>query len=371
MKDIGLYIHIPFCKQKCIYCAFLSFCDKQKYVLDYFKKLREELLCHKNRLKGKRLSTIYIGGGTPSVVDANLIRDLLEFIKKNFVIKTDAEISIESNPDSITKEKALIWRDCGINRVSVGLQSVDDDMLKLLNRPHTFSQYLMAIQVLKDAGFENINSDILIGLFGQSKDELKETIQTLSRLNLTHISAYGLMVEENTPLNKLVIEKKIVLPAEDEAVKLYNTAYAELKKYGYNRYEISNFCKKNFECKHNLNYWNRGEFLGVGLGSYSFLNGEHFENTTSLEDYLNLPYKRKNIEKETQKTKVEETIMLALRLEKGLDLKKFNRDFNIDFEQKYQSQIKKLLESNLIKIENGFLKIVDFEISNYIISQFF
>ena len=370
-KNISLYIHIPFCKSKCLYCAFCSFCDKQEYVLSYIQKVKQELLLYKQELSNRTIKTIYIGGGTPSIIDAAYIKDLLNIVYDNFNVEKNAEISIEANPDSITEEKAIIWKESKINRVSVGLQSNKNEILKFLKRPHTFEDYLDAIKTLKLTGFTNINTDILLGLLGQTEEDIKDLIKILSNLNLTHISAYGLMVEENTKLFDLVKSKKIILPSEDVSVNLYNIANQELKKYGYNKYEISNFAKPNFECIHNLNYWQRGEFLGVGLAAYSFLNGEHFENTTDFFEYLHGDFKRLNVEKETQKTAIEEFIMLSLRLEEGLDLLKFKKIFHIDFLEKYKNQIEKLLTNNLIKIQNNHLRILNFEISNMIISEFF
>ena len=372
MRDkIGLYVHVPYCKQKCIYCAFCSFCDKNETIEKYFEKLKEELMFHKKELENKSIKSIFIGGGTPSFVDANLISDLLSFVKHEFKTQKNAEISIEGNPDSISLEKAKIWKKCGINRVSVGLQSTNNKTLKLLNRPHTFEDYLKAINCLKQAGFKNINSDILLGIPNQTVTEIKSTIKTLHSLGLTHISAYGLMIEDKTPLKKMVDEGKIKEIGEEDAVALYNTVCKELKKYGYNRYEISNFSLEGFECKHNLNYWNRGEFLGVGIAAYSFLNGTHFQNTINLDEYLNTKYKKHNIEKESIKTAQEEFIMLALRLERGLDLNKFKKKFGVDFLKKYEKQTQKLLQNGLIKIENNHIKITNFEVSNMIISEFF
>lgn len=371
MKNLGLYIHIPFCKRKCIYCAFVSFCNQNDKINSYFEKLKEELLFHKKEIEKKVISSIYIGGGTPSYVSAELIFDLMGFIKQHFKFRKDIEITIEANPDSVTLKKAKIWKNCGINRVSVGLQSINDKTLKLLNRPHNLKSHENAIKILNEVGFTNINSDILIGLMGQTKDEIKQTIKYLKNLNLTHISAYGLMVEEDTKLFDMINKNQIELINEEQSVKLYNFVCNELKKNGYFRYEISNFCKFGFECKHNQNYWNRGEFLGIGLSAYSFLNGIHYENTKILEEYLNKPYKQQNIEKETLKTKKEEIIMLSLRQEKGLDIQKFNKMFHLDFLKIYEKQIKKLLENNFIEIKNNHLKIVNFEVSNYIISEFF
>lgn len=371
LEKISLYVHIPYCKQKCIYCAFSSFCGRDETIQKYFEKLKEELLFHKKELDKKTISSIFIGGGTPSYVDANLIADILYFIKCEFKVQKNAEISLECNPDSVSLEKAKIWKKCGINRVSVGLQSINNKTLKLLNRPHTFEDYLKAIDIIKKAGFTNINSDILLGVPNQTEKEIINTIKVLSDLKLTHISAYGLMIEEGTPLQKKINSGEIKETNEEKAVEFYNLAVSELKKYGYNRYEISNFCQKGFACKHNLNYWNRGEFLGVGVSAYSFLNGTHFENISNLDVYLTQKYKKQNVEKETTKTSKEEFIMLSLRLESGLNIEKYNKLFNENFLEKFKAQLEKLKNYKLVKIERGRLKITNFEVSNMIISEFF
>lgn len=337
----------------------------------YIEKVKQELLKHKPKLKNKVISSIYIGGGTPSLIDAKDIESLLKFIYENCSLQKNIEITLEANPDSVTFDKLQIWKNAGINRISIGLQSLDDEMLKLLGRVHTFGQYEKAMKLVKEAGFTNISTDILLGLPNESKQSIKQTISEISKMGLTHISAYGLQVENGTKLFDDVQSGKIKLPTEEQAVEIYNTAVATLAKLGYKRYEISNFCKSGYKSKHNQNYWNRGEYLGLGTGAYSFIDGEHYENTTSLEDYLNKPYRRKNIEKENLKTKIEETIMLALRTEVGLDLQKFKKDFSIDFEKEFETQIAKFKSKKLIKIVKNHLKITNFEISNQIIADFF
>ena len=416
------------------------------------------------------IKTIYIGGGTPSILPVNAIPELLIFIKQNFTLDDNCEITVEANPDSFTLTKAIAWRSEGVNRISFGLQSDDDKVLKEIGRVHNFAQFLTAVDNAKKAGFTNINADILLGLPNQTVENAVQTVNNIAKLGLTHISAYGLIVEEGTPFAEQVKSGEVALPSEEQAVAIYNAVVEELKKLGFARYEISNFAKidnggkgdfeklsntsietgtksnidehsldgknitnnicrfeksrdifcvsneasekcktfqylknktyndknlknnatsKNFEmkqyqkqlkskqdytkfqCLHNLNYWARGEFLGVGLSAYSFMNGEHWENTRNLNEYLNQPYIRQNIEPETKETAMKETIMLALRCENGLDIVKFNQTFDADFERIYEKQIKKLLENNLIKIENQHLKILDFEVSNSIISDFF
>lgn len=371
MKEISFYVHIPFCVSKCKYCAFLSFTNKEKFFEIYVKRLKEEILSYKERLADYEVKTIFVGGGTPSILPPELLEEIIALIKNNFKISKDCEITSEANPESFNFEKAKIWKRCGVNRISFGLQSDDDLTLKQLGRPHTFNDFLDAISFAKKANFKNINADILLGTSGQTEEKIKSLIEKLSKLDLTHVSAYGLMLEEGTPLFLEVKQKKVILPTEEQQVSLYNTAVKTLKQFGFNRYEISNFSKPNFESKHNKNYWNRGEFLGFGVGAYSFFKGEHFNNTQDLKSYLKDDLKRENIEKESLETAKKETIMLSLRTEKGLDIEKFNNKFNEDFLKTFRRQIEKLKNSNLIKIEKGFLSICDFEVSNYIISEFF
>lgn len=371
MKPISLYIHIPFCKQKCKYCAFVSFVGKEAYYEGYINKVIEELDFHKKIIGNKEIATIYIGGGTPSVLDKHQLPKLLDHIKQNFTLKLGAEITVEANPESFTFDKAVLWKNAGVNRLSFGLQSIDDEVLKKLGRVHTYNDYLIAIENAKKAGFTNINTDILLGLQGQMVQFVLDEITKISNLGVVHISAYGLQIEDNTKL-KQEVESGNYVPADEElSVLIYNSAVKKLKELGFNRYEISNFAKQGFESKHNLNYWARGEFIGVGVGAFGFIDGMHYQNTSDLHNYLKVCYKLENIEKETQKTAMEEKIMLALRTERGLDINEFNRLFGFNFLEKFSKQIEKLKANNLISQEGDFIKINNFEVSNQIISEFF
>mgnify|MGYP002521048995 CR=1 FL=1 len=370
MKPISLYFHIPFCKQKCKYCAFVSFTSKEKFFKSYISSIKKELDFYKKLLKNYEVRTIYFGGGTPSLLEADMIPKLLEFVKNNFSIYKNTEITVEANPESFNLKKARMWKKAGVNRLSIGLQSDDDLVLKKLGRIHNYKKFLNAFNIAKKVGFSNINVDIIFGLENQTEKNVKELISKLADLGVTHISAYGLQLEENTRLKQEVESGQVVLPSEERCVKIYNTACKELKKLGFIRYEISNFAKKGYESKHNLNYWARGEYLGIGVGAYSFSNGEHWENTSSLDEYLS-GYQRKNVEVETTKTAMEEMIMLALRTEKGLDINLFNSTFGNDFEILFKKQIEKLKAKKLIKIVKNHIKITNFEVSNQIIAEFF
>ncbi len=370
-NSISIYIHIPFCKSKCIYCDFVSFPNCEKFFDTYLEKVKQEIDYHASKLKNRNVKTIFIGGGTPSLLGGEDIFNLVTFVLQKFSVSKQAEITIEVNPESFTKEKALWWKKAGINRLSFGLQSDDDIVLKKLGRIHNFSQFQNAVKEAKSLGFSNISADVLLGLPNQTPQKIRQTLRKIAKLGLAHISAYGLQVEKGTKLFELIKNEQIKLPDEDLSNEIYNSAYLELKELGFHRYEISNFSKKGFECQHNQNYWVRGEFLGIGAGAYGFIDGAHYENTSNLVDYIKKDYVPQNIEKESKKTKMEETIMLALRTEKGLNISNFNKTFNIDFCEKFKPALDKLSQQKLIKITKNHIKITNFSISNAIILQFF
>ena len=370
-NSISIYIHIPFCKSKCIYCDFVSFPNCEKWFSSYLEKVKQEIDYHASKLKNRNVKTIFIGGGTPSLLGGEDIFNLVTFVLQKFSVSKQAEITIEVNPESFTKEKALWWKKAGINRLSFGLQSDDDIVLKKLGRIHNFSQFQNAVKEAKSLGFSNISADVVLGLPNQTPQKIRQTLRKIAKLGLTHISAYGLQVEKGTKLFELIKNEQIKLPDEDLSNEIYNSAYLELKELGFHRYEISNFSKKGFECRHNQNYWIRGEFLGIGSGAYGFIDGAHYENTSNLVDYIKKDYVPQNIEKESKKTKMEETIMLALRTEKGLNISNFNKAFNIDFCEKFKPALDKLSQQKLIKITKNHIKITNFSISNAIILQFF
>ena len=370
-NSISIYIHIPFCKSKCIYCDFVSFPNCEKFFDTYLEKVKQEIDYHASKLKNRNVKTIFIGGGTPSLLGGEDIFNLVTFVLQKFSVSKQAEITIEVNPESFTKEKALWWKKAGINRFSFGLQSDDDVVLKKLGRIHNFSQFQNAVKEAKSLSFSNISADVLLGLPNQTPQKIRQTLRKIAKLGLAHISAYGLQVEKGTKLFELVKNEQIKLPDEDLSNEIYNSAYLELKELGFHRYEISNFAKKGFECRHNQNYWIRGEFLGIGAGAYGFIDGAHYENTSNLIDYIKKDYVPQNIEKESKKTKMEETIMLALRTEKGLNISNFNKTFNIDFCEKFKPALDKLSQQKLIKITKNHIKITNFSISNAIILQFF
>lgn len=366
---LSIYIHIPFCVKKCNYCAFTSSCVTEDVKEEYIKNLIEEIKIRSKTHSGNRVvESIYIGGGTPSVLRVGLITELLETVYKFFVVKSDAEITIECNPSSLTIEKAKEYKDAGITRVSMGLQSKQDHHLKFLGRLHTADGFKNAVKILKSVGLKNINGDMIIGIPNQTKEEVAETVKFLSDCDLTHISMYMLEVEEGTKLKKIIDSNLATMPTDSEYVKLYNTAKTELEKRGFNRYEVSNFSKEGFRSKHNFSYWMRSNYLGFGVSAHSFVDGVRMANTQNLSEYIShiktneIPLEFK--EELTKPESAEEEIMLKLRTVEGLNLNDFSREFGAELIKDKKESIKSLVADgflkygatgNLIATDSGFM----------------
>ena len=293
-KQIGLYIHIPFCKQKCSYCDFCSYAEKQDLISKYIKCLLQEIkeVGSNNRAdfeNGKddlfSVKTIYIGGGTPSLIESKYIVQIMEEIKSNFELDENAEITIEVNPGTVTLEKLEDYNKVGINRLSIGLQSTHEHLLKEIGRIHTYLDFLDTYRFTREAGFENINVDLMIGLPNQTLAEVQDSIEEIVSMEPEHISVYSLILEEGTPLFKKV-EEGLELPDEELERKMYWTVKRILEANGYNHYEISNFAKQGYESKHNLDCWNQKEYIGFGVAAHSYTNGIRYSNIENLEQYI-------------------------------------------------------------------------------------
>ena len=326
MKNLSIYVHIPFCLHKCSYCNFVSFCNKDNKKDDYVNSVCEEI-----RMRGKewgkyyQISSIYVGGGSPSVLKEGQVSKIIAEIKNNFKVLSNCEISVELNPGSVTEKKLLEYKFVGVNRLSIGGQTLNESILKILGRQHSVNDTKNAIKMAKKIGFENINVDMMLALPTQKLGDIKKMAKFLIKNKITHISPYSLILEPNTVLYKQVENKKVVLPTEDESVEMYNLAYNILTKNGYNRYEVSNFSLPDYESRHNLNYWQMGEYIAFGLAGHSFINNTRFANTDDLEYYLKgiedgkLPVV--SSEKITLTQRKDETLMLALRTSDGLNIK--------------------------------------------------
>ncbi|MFH0702791.1 MAG: radical SAM family heme chaperone HemW [bacterium] len=318
----SLYIHVPFCKDKCYYCDFLSFTDKNDYIEAYIASLVKEIYQNSLNYKDIELKSIYIGGGTPSLLEIKNFEQIFSEIYSFFKILNNVEITVEVNPGTIDKEYLKNLRLLGINRLSIGIQSFDESLLRLLNRKHNKKQAIQAVISAKEADFENISVDLIYGLPNQNIKIWEETLNLAANLEIKHISAYGLKIEENTEFGRNMPEN---IPDDELTVQMYLKAIDILANYGFNHYEISNFSKSGYESKHNLSYWNNEEYLGLGLSAHGYVNGIRYSNSRNLKEYINNSLKKNFLHTVTSQEAVEEAIFLGLRLIQGINIEKFNK----------------------------------------------
>ncbi len=330
----GIYIHVPFCKSKCTYCDFASYPKEIGKTESYFACLYREIEGRGRQLKNKIFDTVYIGGGTPSVVDAKFIAGAIRQVKKFFNLSPNPEITIEINPGTVDKKKIDEYKSVGINRFSIGLQTGFDDQLKRLNRVHTAKDFLLCMNLLKG---ENVSCDILLGLANQTTEQLDKTVELAIAGGVKHISAYALTPEVGTPIYTDYLNGE--LPSDDEVADLYDHLRSLLKEKGFNRYEVSNFALDGYQSKHNLNYWERGEYIGLGVSASSFIDERRFTNTFKIDEYINAIIYNKSPEISSDTIDLEdakfEYIMLHLRTSYGFSKAEFNKTFNADFDKDY------------------------------------
>ena len=366
----GIYVHIPFCKSKCSYCDFASFPDKLGFAESYMACVFREMAKRKEQLKNYKFDTLYIGGGTPSVIDESYIAMLLASAKKNFNLADSAEITIEMNPGTVSAGKIATYKKCGINRFSVGLQTAIDSQLEDLGRIHNLNEFEACARLLKD---ENFSVDVMIGLKGQTIADIEKTISVASESGASHISMYALTPEDGTPIYTDYLNGE--LPDSDEVAEMYEAGVKKLESLGFNRYEVSNFCKKGKESRHNLNYWRRGEYIGFGVSASSCINNTRFTNTFDLDEYfkciLSDNFAVIDSEKIDEQGQKEEYIMLALRTSRGIDLAEYRELFKTDFEEEYAEILTKL--SPFFQKKSGFIYIKPehLYIQNSLIINFF
>lgn len=322
MKKIGLYIHIPFCLQKCAYCDFYSIPNSDEAMQRrYINALNLHMKTLSAIMEDRVFDTVYIGGGTPGILSSDLLDELMKEVRASFQLTDDAEITLETNPALANEEKFRLMRSLGINRLSIGMQSADDQILRKLGRIHNFDQFAETFRLARRAGFENLSGDVMYALPGQTVDQLLDTLHALIALEPEHISMYGLKVEDNTPFGRM--GDRLELPDEDTQCAMYESACDLLDNAGYHRYEISNFARDGFESRHNLRYWHREEYLGLGPASHSFVNGVRYSYSRSIEDYMRaleqgrLP-STDSYESITPSDSLSESIMLGLRLAEGI-----------------------------------------------------
>jgi oxygen-independent coproporphyrinogen-3 oxidase len=415
MKQTELYIHTPFCMRKCAYCDFLSFAADEKTQEKYVRALLNEIRFFGDKMKDYEITTVYIGGGTPSWLAQDLMLAILDAVGESFHIRRDAEVTIECNPGTLTKGKLEAYRRAGINRLSIGLQSADDEELKILGRIHTFEQFLKTYEMARTSGYANINVDLMSGLPRQTTERYMKTLQKIIRLRPEHISSYSLIIEKGTPFYekyKFDAVKQHAgmqpeeLPSEDETYRMMKLTQQMLAEAGFVQYEISNFAKPGYECRHNIGYWTRENYLGLGLGAASLIDNVRYSNTSDLYDYMegcdrildcsceeirkkaghaednqNEPERGQewfgtnlhaSAEPVARQSRMEEFMFLGLRQTSGVSRAKFEECFSMPIEAVYRDVIEQLKAEGLLTVREGRVALTEkgLDLSNYAMAKF-
>lgn len=386
-KEIGIYVHIPFCKHKCNYCDFCSFENKEDLIEEYIKWLKIEIedvgKTNKQDVKEQRdipflVKTIYIGGGTPSFLDSKYILEIMQTIKAYFNILSQAEITIEVNPGTVTLEKLQDYFNCGINRLSIGLQSTYDILLKKIGRIHTYQEFLDTYRLARGVGFKNINVDLMLGLPNQTIREIQNSVEEIIGLEPEHISLYSLIVEEGTKIEKQLQQKEFILPDEVVERKMYWNTKKLLEKNGYVHYEISNFAKAGYESKHNSDCWDQKEYIGFGVGAHSYTNGIRYSNVEKIEEYIKNYEEEKSEnnfvfqEKQNNKDMEKEFMLLGLRKIRGVSIQDFKTKFVDNPVFVYHSELEKLVNEGLLEIDGDKIKLTNkgLDLANLVWEEF-
>ena len=375
-KDLGLYIHIPFCIKKCAYCDFLSWSGDKDQKEEYVRDLEQEIRSYKTFAADYQVSTVYFGGGTPSILETGQIERIMGALRQTFRIEKKAEITLEMNPGTAQKEKLKVYRQLGINRLSIGIQSVKNENLKLLGRIHTYEDFLESYHMAREAGFDNISGDLISSLPGQTLEEWKEELEILIRTPLEHLSVYQLIIEEGTEFYERYGEHEELLPDEETSREIYLWTGEYLENQGFRQYEISNYARAGKESRHNLRYWERKDYLGLGLGAASMIRNMRMSNTRDWEKYrtgCRDPRKiREEVEFLEEPRQIEEFMFLGLRKTRGVSRKEFRRTFGKDLDLIYEKTLKKYLENGMLQ-ESGdriFLSEEGILLSNHIFADF-
>ena len=380
MKELELYLHIPFCVKKCNYCDFLSAPAGEETRAAYVDALLEEIRGF-DEPEDYEVVTVFFGGGTPSILPGQAIFRIMEALREKFSFRKGAEITLEANPGTVDKEKLSFYKKAGINRLSFGLQSADAEELKKLGRIHTWEKFLESFQLAREAGFSNINVDLMSALPGQTKESWEKTLRQVLVLQPEHISAYSLIIEEGTPFYQLY-EKDVerrdageepeLIPSEEEERAMYEATGRILKEQGYLHYEISNYAKPGRECCHNLGYWQRRDYLGFGLGASTLLNPVRYKNTEDLEAYLGGDFSKKEFFVLTKDNQIEETMFLGLRVLEGVSKEQFREHFSCELNVVYRKELDKLEQEGLREEEGDFVRLTSrgIDLSNPVLAEF-
>lgn len=381
MKNLELYFHIPFCLKKCNYCDFLSGEESEFQKREYVRALLNEIKYQAYDCEDYEVSSIYFGGGTPSSLKAQVIVELMEQTRAYFHVREDAEVTVECNPGTVDREKLALYKMCGVNRLSLGLQSADNQELHMLGRIHTFEDFLESYDAARKAGFENINVDLMSGLPNQTLATYEKTLKQVLRLKPEHISAYSLIIEKDTPFYDLYAEDDYLrargeqpkfLPSEEEERRMYELTKEMLADNGLFRYEISNYAKPGYECRHNIGYWRRENYIGMGLGASSLFGNTRFRNTDVLFDYRKGNFDRMDEEVLSHRSQMEEFMFLGLRMTDGVSREEFRKNFGIEIDGVYAKPLQKLTENGYLEQKDGRIYFTDegINVSTTLLTEF-
>ena len=378
MKKIGVYIHIPFCKQKCYYCDFISYANKEQYFDKYVQALITEMSSFLDN-NDVEIETIYIGGGTPSIIDAKYIEKVMAKLQEKNALITAKEITIEVNPGTVTEEKLKTYKKIGINRLSIGLQSTDNNILKTIGRIHSYEDFLNTYKLARNQGFGNINVDLMIGLPNQKISDIKSSLEEITELKPEHISVYSLIVEENTPIEKMLNIGKLELPDEELERNMYWYVKNVLELSGYKHYEISNFAKEGYESKHNLDCWNQKEYIGFGVAAHSYINDVRYGNTENIDEYIkncnNGEFEQNKIIDEIEKdifSKEQEFMLIGLRKIDGISIQEFKNKFGDNPIFVFKNELSKLVDEGLVVVDFDSIRLTNkgLDLANLVWEEF-
>lgn len=381
-KQLELYIHIPFCARKCNYCDFLSFPVNAKEHDAYINRLCQEITLSAPSAAAYEISTIFIGGGTPSILEPKCISRIMYTIRRHYSVRKNAEITIELNPASTLRYKFASYRDSGINRISIGLQSANNTELKTLGRLHIFEDFLKCYQDARMEGFQNINIDLMNEIPGQTTASWRKTLRNVLMLKPEHVSIYNLIVEEGTVFQRMQAAGTLSLPSEDEDVAMDEITKELTNRYGYRRYEVSNYAKPGYECRHNYGYWSNVPYLGFGLGASSYFNGIRWSNIRDYRAYLDMDLPEdaahgfvrlhQNMQILSRENQMEEFMFLGLRRIEGISELEFIRRFSVDIHTVFGRQLEQYTQNGLLIHENYHYRFSEhgMNVSNAILSDF-
>ncbi len=371
MKNLSIYIHIPFCVQKCNYCDFLSAPATEATRQAYVERLIEEIETEAEHYRNDTVVSVFFGGGTPTVLQTEQLCAILTTLKEQYHVSHDAEITMEVNPKTADYQKLAACKKAGVNRLSIGMQSARDEELKRLGRIHTFEDFLALYDEARQAGFQNINVDVMSALPGQTMEKYEETLHKVLALQPEHISAYSLIVEEGTPFFEWNEKGLLALPEEEVERQMYKRTEKRLAEHGYRRYEISNYAKEGYECRHNSVYWRRGNYVGFGIGAASMVDNVRFQNDADLTKYI-AGNREKQVDKLSKKECMEEFMFLGLRMMEGVKEAQFVADFGITMEEVYGPVLQKMQVDGLLERTDGAIRLTKrgIDVSNYVMAAF-